>query len=326
MSCRVVAGVYTEATHDFGAQWSVDQTPYGGGSNQQPSMDAVSCPTVWHCVAVGYSSAVSSPSGTQSFAGAEVTEGGGAFPGYWLAASDGGVFSFGQAGFHGSTGNLRLNSPVVGIASTPDAGGYWLVAADGGVFSFGNARFFGSMGGRTIAGRVVGIVSAPGGDGYAMATSQGAIYGFGSYVSLTTSPSHPASPVVGIASHGSGAWMATADGTVIPIGADAATALRRENLYPGGRRPNARVVGIASGPDGGIYVVTANGGVFCGSADFQGSAANLRLARPIVGITVPDSGGYWLVARDGGVFSFGDGNFYGSTGALRLNKPIVGIS
>ncbi len=33
--------------------------------------------------------------------------------GYWLIASDGGVFSFGDARFLGSTGNLRLNRPVV---------------------------------------------------------------------------------------------------------------------------------------------------------------------------------------------------------------------
>ncbi|MGH9059563.1 MAG: hypothetical protein ACRDZY_08640, partial [Acidimicrobiales bacterium] len=29
--------------------------------------------------------------------------------GYWLVASDGGIFSFGDAAFRGSTGNIRLN-------------------------------------------------------------------------------------------------------------------------------------------------------------------------------------------------------------------------
>src|SRR5688500_17525766 len=29
--------------------------------------------------------------------------------GYWLVASDGGIFAFGNAGFHGSTGGIRLN-------------------------------------------------------------------------------------------------------------------------------------------------------------------------------------------------------------------------
>ena len=60
--------------------------------------------------------------------------------GYWLVASDGGVFAFGDAAFHGSTGNIKLTKPVVGMAATPDGGGYWLVASDGGVFSFGGTR------------------------------------------------------------------------------------------------------------------------------------------------------------------------------------------
>jgi hypothetical protein len=36
--------------------------------------------------------------------------------GYWFVAADGGVFSFGDAQFHGSTGNIRLNKPVVDMA------------------------------------------------------------------------------------------------------------------------------------------------------------------------------------------------------------------
>jgi len=63
--------------------------------------------------------------------------------GYQLVAADGGIFSFGSARFSGSTGNLRLNQPVVGMAADRKTGGYWLVAADGGVFSF-NAPFRGS--------------------------------------------------------------------------------------------------------------------------------------------------------------------------------------
>ena len=67
--------------------------------------------------------------------------------GYWLVASDGGIFTFGDAGFYGSTGDIRLNKPIVGMAATPDGGGYWLVASDGGIFTFGDASFYGSTGG-----------------------------------------------------------------------------------------------------------------------------------------------------------------------------------
>ena len=52
--------------------------------------------------------------------------------GYWLVASDGGIFSYGDAAFLGSRGGQPLNKPIVGMAATPDGGGYWLVASDGG--------------------------------------------------------------------------------------------------------------------------------------------------------------------------------------------------
>jgi hypothetical protein len=48
--------------------------------------------------------------------------------GYWLVASDGGIFSFGDAHFFGSTGSIHLNKPMFGMAATPDGGGYTLVA------------------------------------------------------------------------------------------------------------------------------------------------------------------------------------------------------
>jgi ribosomal protein L24E len=64
--------------------------------------------------------------------------------GYWLVASDGGIFTFGSAHFYGSTGNLALNAPIVSMAATPSGAGYMLAASDGGIFTFGNAKFYGS--------------------------------------------------------------------------------------------------------------------------------------------------------------------------------------
>jgi hypothetical protein len=97
--------------------------------------------------------------------------------GYWLVASDGGIFSFGDAAFYGSTGAMRLNQPIVGMAATPTGDGYWLVAADGGIFSFGDARFHGSAAGR--ARGVVGLARTPTGDGYWIASSDGSVFALG---------------------------------------------------------------------------------------------------------------------------------------------------
>jgi PKD repeat protein len=88
---------------------------------------------------------------TQTFTGQTVSNNGGpsatAFqfvgsPGYYEVASDGGIFSFGTT-FYGSTGGMRLNKPIVGMAVTPDRLGYWLVASDGGIFAYGDAHYYG---------------------------------------------------------------------------------------------------------------------------------------------------------------------------------------
>ena len=105
--------------------------------------------------------------------------------GYWIVgptgslASDGGVFSFGDAQFHGSMGGRPLNRPIVGIAGTPDGQGYWMVASDGGVFSFGDAQFHGSMGGRPLNQPIVGIAGTPDSQGYWMVASDGGVFTFG---------------------------------------------------------------------------------------------------------------------------------------------------
>ena len=90
--------------------------------------------------------------------------------GYWLVASDGGIFSFGNAQFHGSTGNLKLNQPIVDMAATKEGKGYWMAAADGGVFCFGDATFFGSVAGRSH-GRTVDMSGRAVGDGYWIANN-----------------------------------------------------------------------------------------------------------------------------------------------------------
>ncbi|MEA2588642.1 MAG: endoglucanase, partial [Actinomycetota bacterium] len=81
--------------------------------------------------------------------------------GYWLAASDGGIFNFGDAGFLGSTGAIHLNKPIVGMAPTPTGRGYWLAASDGGIFNFGDAGFLGSTGAIALNKPIVAMAPTP---------------------------------------------------------------------------------------------------------------------------------------------------------------------
>ncbi len=98
--------------------------------------------------------------------------------GYWLVASDGGIFSFADAGFHGSTGNIKLNQPIVGMTPTPSGRGYWMVARDGGIFSFGDAAFHGSTGNIKLNQPIVGMAATPSGSGYWLVAADGGVFAF----------------------------------------------------------------------------------------------------------------------------------------------------
>ena len=79
--------------------------------------------------------------------------------GYWLVAADGGIFTYGDAPFFGSTGREPLNKPISGIATTADGQGYWLVASDGGIFAYGDAGFAGSAGNLQLSKPIVGMAA-----------------------------------------------------------------------------------------------------------------------------------------------------------------------
>ena len=141
--------------------------------------------------------------------------------GYWLVAADGGVFSFGDAIYYGSTGALHLNQPIVGMAATPDGKGYWLVAADGGIFTFGDASYFGSTGAMQLNQPIVGMAATPNGQGYWLVAADGGIFTFGNATYLgSTGAMHLNQPIVGMAAtpDGKGYWLVAADGGIFTFG------------------------------------------------------------------------------------------------------------
>jgi cell wall-associated NlpC family hydrolase len=140
--------------------------------------------------------------------------------GYWMVASDGGVFAYGAAHFYGSTGSLHLNKPIVGMSPTPDQHGYWLVASDGGIFSFGDAHFYGSTGGITLNKSIVGMARTTDGKGYWLVASDGGVFAFGDtrfYGSTAGRTGDPVEKLVPTSSE-HGYWVVQQDGTVTPFG------------------------------------------------------------------------------------------------------------
>ncbi|MGH9081035.1 MAG: hypothetical protein ACRDYE_13375 [Acidimicrobiales bacterium] len=176
--------------------------------------------------------------------------------GYWLVASDGGVFSF-NAPFYGSTGALRLNQPVVGMATTLNGSGYWLVASDGGVFSF-NAPFQGSTGNLRLNKPVVGMGLDRATGGYWLVASDGGVFSFNAPFHGSTGNIRLNQPVVGIApvSDGSGYRLVASDGGVFDFDTP---------FYgsTGDIRLNRPVIaGLNNNSYDGYWLVASDGGVF----------------------------------------------------------------
>jgi hypothetical protein len=238
--------------------------------------------------------------------------------GYWLVGSDGGIFTFGDAGFYGSTGAMALNRPIVGMASSPDGKGYWLVASDGGIFTFGDAGYFGSTGAIRLNKPIVSMAATPDGKGYWLVASDGGIFSFGDAKFYGSTGSIALNrPIVGMASSpdGKGYWLVASDGGIFTFG-DAGFL-----GSTGGRVLNKPIVSMAATPDGkGYWLVASDGGIFTfGDAGFYGSTGSIALNKPIVGMaSAPDGHGYWLEGSDGGIFTFGDAGFFGS----RSGQPL----
>jgi hypothetical protein len=257
---------------------------------------------------------------------AAATGGSTSVSGYWLVASDGGVFNYGTAAFYGSTGAINLNKPIVAMAANPGGQGYWLVASDGGVFPYGDAAFYGSTGGLRLENPIVAMAASPDGRGYWLVASDGGVFSFGDaafYGSTGGMSLKKAIVAMATTPDGRGYWLVASDGGIFAYG-DA-------TFYgsTGWRALNKPIVTMTATPDGrGYWLVASDGGVFTyGDAAFYGSTGGMELNKPIVTMAAsPDGRGYWLVASDGGVFTYGDAAFYGSTGGMGLNKPIVAMA
>ncbi len=253
----------------------------------------------------------------------------GVSPGYWLLGSDGGVFAFGAARFHGSTGAIRLNQPIVSMAATPSGEGYWLVARDGGVFAFGDAVFHGSTGAIRLNKPIVGMAATATGGGYWLVASDGGIFAFGDAVFFgSTGALKLNRPVIGMAAapDGQGYWLMGSDGGVFGFGSAAF-----HGSVPG-VGVDTGVVSLGATPSGrGYWALGADGGVFSfGDAVFRGSLPGSGLCRWPNGVRLVPTAtgrGYWVQGADGSTWNFGDAPFHGSLTAagIRANTATIDL-
>ena len=186
---------------------------------------------------------------------------------YYLVASDGGIFSYGDAPFYGSMGGTPLNKPIVGMAVDQKTGGYWLVASDGGIFAF-NAPFWGSTGSLRLNKPIVGMATDLATGGYWLVASDGGIFAFNTPFWGSTGSLRLNKPVVGMAPDAAsgGYWLVASDGGIFAfnapfLGSTGSIALNR---------PITAMEGNATGT--GYRFVGSDGGIFDFGSVFYGSA------------------------------------------------------
>ena len=142
--------------------------------------------------------------------------------GYFMVASDGGVFAFGDARFEGSCPGIGGCSGAA-VAVVPDAtgNGYWVVTSTGAVYTFGDAVNDGQPGPQSS--KITSAAATPNGGGYWILTAAGQVFPFGNAASLGGMPAgsaggfDPASAIFAT-SDGGGYWIVTALGKVSSYG------------------------------------------------------------------------------------------------------------
>jgi hypothetical protein len=140
--------------------------------------------------------------------------------GYFMVASDGGVFAFGDAHFAGSCPGIGGCSGKA-VAVIPDHSGnaYWLVTSTGNVYTFGDAPNFGAPG----QGTVTSAAATPDGKGYWILLGNGEVFAYGDAAndgapdSSNFNPFDPASSIFAT-SDGGGYWVSSAAGAVFNYG------------------------------------------------------------------------------------------------------------
>ncbi len=140
--------------------------------------------------------------------------------GYFMVASDGGVFAFGDAHFAGSCPGIGgCAGAAVAVMPDQSGNGYWLVTATGNVYPFGDARNLGGPG----YGTVTSAVATPDGGGYWVLLGDGEVFGYGDANNLGAPSSSnfnllDAATTIFTTSDGGGYWVSSALGQVFNYG------------------------------------------------------------------------------------------------------------
>ena len=207
--------------------------------------------------------------------------------GYWLAGTDGSVFSFGDAHVYGSLASRALgpDQQIVTIIATADGKGYWLVNVAGAATPFGDAE--------------------PIDGGHPL-------------------PAKDSQHARRLGSHrpdGTAAWFTDSVGHVYGGG----TAIWYGSRVDKQKYPITAIAMAPSG--GGYWMADSNGDVWAFGATAEGALAPAGLGGTVVGmIPAQDRHGYWVASSNGSVVSGGDATSRASSGSVAGISDVVGIA
>ena len=85
----------------------------------------------------------------------------------------------------------------------------------------------------------------------------------------------------------------------------------------------ASAVSLAMGPNGGYWILTADGGVHSRGASWYGNAAVPTGDRATTIAGLPDGSGYWVFTDRGRAIPFGNARHYGDMSGTALNGPVI---
>jgi YVTN family beta-propeller protein len=141
--------------------------------------------------------------------------------GYFMVASDGGVFAFGDARFEGSCPGIGgCSGPVVAVVPDATGNGYWVVTQTGNVYTFGDAPYLGGPG--PNGAPVTSAVRTWDGHGYWILRGDGTVGAYGDARAFggptgSVGQLNPATAIFADSDSG-GYWVADAEGGVFAYG------------------------------------------------------------------------------------------------------------
>ncbi|HTW09909.1 MAG TPA: G1 family glutamic endopeptidase [Acidimicrobiales bacterium] len=259
-------------------------------------------------------------------------------PGYWLLGLDGGVFSYGSAGFYGSAAKIESGKgqyEVTSMAATPDGRGYWVVNAEGGIFPYGDARYYGSIASmNSVEPPVIQVTATADGRGYYMVGLDGSVFAFGDahyYGSCQTIGGCGVFEVTSLLpdTTGGGYWILTENCNLVSFGdaplissfgCESRSVATREIARSAAPTPDGKGfwVLLTSNKSSQIYTE--------GDASSYGNWTNQLVPHknnPAMALLLtPDGRGAWVVFEKGQVEDLGDAPDLGSLNGVNLHAPI----